>query len=169
MKGDRIMQLSKIKWKPLIISLIITFAVGGLSSLLTNSSMEKYMEYERPPLSPPSAVFGIVWPILFLLMAISAYLVYTSDASDKDKKSGLFLYGLQLFINFFWTIIFFNLDSKVFAFFWLILLWLVVLFMIRDFFKVSKLAGWLQIPYLVWLTFAAYLNLGIILLNKGMG
>ena len=155
----------KIEWKPLIISFIITFGVGGLSSLLTKGGLESMKMLEKPPLSPPDIVFSIVWPILFFLMAISAYLVYVSDGSEKHKKNGLFLYGLQLFINFFWTIIYFNLEMRVFAFVWLLLLWVVVLFMIKDFLKVSKLAGILQIPYLIWLTFAAYLNLGTIILN----
>ena len=155
----------KIEWKPLIISFIITFGVGGLSSLLTKGGLESMKMLENPPLSPPDIVFSIVWPILFFLMAISAYLVYVSDGSEKHKKNGLFLYGLQLFINFFWTIIYFNLEMRVFAFVWLLLLWVVVLFMIKDFLKVNKLAGILHIPYLIWLTFAAYLNLGIIILN----
>lgn len=155
----------KIEWKPLIISFIITFGVGGLSSLLTKGGLESMKMLEKPPLSPPDIVFSIVWPILFFLMAISAYLVYVSDGSEKHKKNGLFLYGLQLFINFFWTIIYFNLEMRVFAFVWLLLLWVVVLFMIKDFLKVNKLAGILHIPYLIWLTFAAYLNLGIIILN----
>lgn len=155
----------KIEWKPLIISLIIVFGVSGLSSLITNRGMDSFDMLKKPPLSPPDIVFGIVWPILFLLMGISAYLVYVSQASEKDKKNSLFLYGLGLFINFFWTIIYFNLEMRLFAFIWLLLLWVVVLCMIREFFKVNKLAGLLQIPYLIWLTFAAYLNLGTVILN----
>ncbi len=159
------MKLSKIEWKPLIISFVITLGVGLLSSLLTKGSMEEYMNLNKPPLSPPSWVFGVVWPILFILMAVSAYLVYVSDATEKEKKDALFLYGLQLFINFFWTIIFFNLQMRVFAFIWLLLLWVVVLFMIKDFIKISKTAGYLQIPYIIWLTFAGYLNLATAIMN----
>lgn len=159
------MKTWKIEWKPLIISFIITFGVGGLSSLLTNSSMKNYEMLKKPPLSPPSIVFGIVWPILFLLMAISAYLVYVSEANEKNKKNALFYFGLQLFINFFWTIIYFNLEMRLFAFIWLLLLWIVVLLMIINFYKVNKFAAILQIPYLLWLTFAAYLNLGTVILN----
>lgn len=159
------MKETNIQWKPLGISLLITFGISAISALLNSSSMDGYMGYTRPPLSPPPAVFSIVWPILFLLMAISAYLIYVSDAPRSDKKNALFLYGLQLFINFFWTIIFFRLDRIVFAFIWLLLLWVVVLITTKEFFKINKLAGWLLVPYLLWLTFAAYLNLGIIILN----
>lgn len=158
-------KLKKLEWKPLILSFVFTLGTGFLSSVLTKGSMDKYMDLKRPPLSPPGWVFGVVWPVLFILMAISAYIVYTSDATEKDKRNALFLYGLQLFVNFFWTIIYFNLEMRVFAFIWLILLIIIVVFMIMDFVKIDKVAGYLQIPYLIWLIFAAYLNLGTIILN----
>lgn len=156
--------MKKIQWKALIISLVISLGVGGLSALLTKDSMDIYEKIIQPPLSPPSIVFPIVWTALFVLMGISAYLVYINH--NKNSRNALYVYAAQLFVNFFWTIIFFNMQMYLFAFIWLILLWVLVIFMIIKFFGVSRLAAYLQIPYLVWLTFAAYLNLAIWLLNK---
>jgi len=160
------MNLSKIKWKPLIISVLISLSVGGLSGFLTRNNMDIYDKYNLPVLSPPSIIFPIVWTILYTLMGISAYLIFVSNADRNQKANALFLYGLQLFINFFWTIIFFNLEMLFFAFLWIILLWIVVFLMISSFLKINKLAGILQIPYLIWITFATYLNIGIYILNR---
>ena len=157
---------SKIRWKPLIISLLITLCIGGLSGFLTRNSMDTYAKYNRPLFSPPGFIFPIVWTVLFVLMAISAYLIYTSDAPKKDKANALFLYFLQLIINFLWPIIFFKLDMLLLGFLWIVLLWVVVIFMIIGFYKIRPIAAFLQIPYLLWLSFAAYLNLGIYTLNK---
>ncbi len=140
--------------------------MGALSAIFTNNSMNKYKNYNRPILSPPGWLFPIVWSILFVLMAISAYIVYTSNATKKEKTDALFLYFLQLVINFFWTIIFFSFDQLLLGFLWIILLWIVVIFMMLAFFKIKPIAAYLQIPYILWLSFAAYLNLGIYVLNK---
>ncbi len=140
--------------------------MGALSAIFTNNSMDKYKNYNRPILSPPGWLFPIVWSILFVLMAISAYIVYTSNATKKEKTDALFLYFLQLVINFFWTIIFFSFDQLLLGFLWIILLWIVVIFMMVSFFKIKPIAAYLQIPYILWLSFAAYLNLGIYVLNK---
>ena len=140
--------------------------MGALSAIFTNNSMNKYKNYNRPILSPPGWLFPIVWSILFVLMAISAYIVYTSNATKKEKTDALFLYFLQLVINFFWTIIFFSFDQLLLGFLWIILLWIVVIFMMVAFFKRKPIAAYLQIPYILWLSFAAYLNLGIYVLNK---
>lgn len=150
----------------MIFFLVITLGVGALSAIFTNNSMDKYNNYNRPILSPPGWLFPIVWSILFVLMAISAYIVYTSNATKKEKTDALFLYFLQLVINFFWTIIFFSFDQLLLGFLWIILLWIVVIFMMLAFFKIKPIAAYLQIPYILWLSFAAYLNLGIYVLNK---
>lgn len=156
--------MHQIKWKPLIICLLIPLAVGGLSALLTMGSMEIYGALKQPPLSPPGFLFPIVWSILFILMGISSYLVYISDSKNKTKA--LIIYAVQLVFNFFWTIIFFNMQSYLFAFIWLVILWILIIAMIVSFWKISKPAALLQIPYLLWVTFAGYLNLGVYLLNK---
>lgn len=156
--------MHQIKWKPLIVCLLIPLAVGGLSALLTMGSMEIYGALKQPPLSPPGFLFPIVWSILFILMGISSYLVYVSDSKNKTKA--LIIYAVQLVFNFFWTIIFFNMQSYLFAFIWLVILWILIIAMIISFWKISKPAALLQIPYLLWVTFAGYLNLGVYLLNK---
>ncbi len=154
----------QIKWKPLIICLLIPLAVGGLSALLTMQSMEIYGNLNQPPLSPPGFLFPIVWAVLFILMGISSYLIYVSD--NQNKKRALTIYAIQLFFNFVWSLIFFNMQAYLFAFIWLVILWLFIIAMIVSFWKISKPAALLQIPYLLWVTFAGYLNLGIFLLNR---
>ena len=119
----------------------------------------------QPPLSPPGWVFPVVWTILFALMGISAARVYLSPHASP-RSLGLNLFITQLVVNFFWSPIFFNLQAFGFAFFWLLLLWGLVLAMILIFRKTDPTAAKLQIPYLVWLTFAAYLNLGVWYLNR---
>ncbi len=152
-----------IKLKPLLVNLLIPLAVGGLSAFLTRDSMEVYATVESPPLSPPGWLFPIVWTILFLLMGIAAYLVWMRDSTGRN--GALTLYGLQLVFNFAWTLIFFNYQNYGLAFFWILALWALILLCTIRFFKETKAAGWLMIPYLLWVTFAAYLNGGIWLLN----
>ena len=155
------------KIKPYVISIAIALAVGGLSALLTKNNMEVYDTINRPALAPPMWLFPVVWSILFILMGISSALVWVNrDENREDAFSALRVYGLQLVVNFFWTIIFFNMQAYLFAFIWLILLWVLIIIMIVQFRKISPLAGWLQIPYLLWVTFAGYLTLMIYLLNR---
>lgn len=152
-------------WRPYIISALIAIAVGGLSALLSMDGMEAYStSVVKPPLTPPGWVFGVVWTILYALMGISAAKIWLSSESVA-KGQGLNLYVAQLIVNFFWSLIFFNAQAFGFAFIWLLLLWVLVLLMILQFYKVDKRAALLQIPYLIWLTFAAYLNLGVWILN----
>ena len=120
---------------------------------------------QQPPLSPPAIVFPIVWTILYALMGISAARVSLAPQS-VGRSRGLNLFITQLIVNFFWSLIFFNAQAYGLAFIWLLLLWCLVLAMILQFHKVDPLAAKLQIPYLIWLTFAAYLNFGVWYLNK---
>lgn len=154
----------KIKWKQLIIALIIPLAVGGVSAILTMGSMDTFKSLEKPPLSPPGWIFPVVWTILFLLMGFASYLVSLSPKT-VEKRRALFIYGLQLIVNFFWSILFFNLENYLGAFIWIILLLVLILVTAYDFSKISKLAGRLLIPYILWVLFAGYLNLFIYLLN----
>ncbi len=155
------------KIKPYVISILIALAVGGLAAWLTMDSMEIYGQIEQPSLAPPGWLFPVVWGILYVLMGISAALVYTNKtAGQQEKSSALKVYALQLIVNFFWSIIFFNLRNYLFAFFWLVLLWVLIIIMIVKFYKIKPLAGLLQVPYLLWVTFAGYLNLMIYLLNR---
>ena len=145
---------------------MLTEAVGGLSGWLTREGTKLYAQtIAKPPLSPPGWVFPVVWTILFALMGIGAARIYLSPPS-RTRSLGLNLFIAQLAVNFFWSPIFFNAQAFGFAFFWLLLLWGLVLAMILVFRKADSLAAKLQIPYLLWLTFAAYLNLGVWYLNK---
>lgn len=155
------------KLKPYIISILIALGTGGLSAFLTKNSMEVYKNINQPPLAPPMILFPIVWLILFILMGISSAIIYTQRSTNpREALSGLIIYGLQLIVNFFWSIIFFNMQAYLFAFIWLLLLWVLIIMMILQFRKISPLAAYLQIPYLLWVTFAGYLNIMIFLLNR---
>ncbi len=154
------------KIKPFIISIAISLGIGLLSALLTRNSIDIYSDIVQPPLAPPSILFPIVWTVLYVLMGIGAALVYVRGRDNPTQATqALAVYALNLFLNFFWSIIFFNMRAFLFAFIWLILLWIVILIMILKFRKVSPLAAYLQIPYLLWVTFAGYLNLAIYILN----
>lgn len=151
------------KIKPYVISVLLAFIVGGLAAWLTNDSMNIYESINKPELSPKGFVFPIVWSILYTLMGISAAIVYKKGG--MRSKPALIVYAIQLIVNFFWTIIFFNLQAFLFSFIWLILLWILIIYMIYKFYEISPLAAYLQIPYLLWVTFAAYLNYMIFTLN----
>ena len=155
----------KIKWKTLIVSIAIPLLVGGLSALVTRNSMEDFKSLQKPPLSPPGWLFPIVWTILFVLMGIASYLVYTSTAPAEEKKKALQIYAIQLFFNFFWSILFFNLQTYSFSFVWLVALLILILSTTLAFWRISKPTGYLLIPYIIWVTFAGYLNLSIAFLN----
>lgn len=142
---------------------MLSLGAGALSASLTKGSQAIYEILSKPPWSPPAIVFPIVWTILYTLMGISAYLIYTSDSTKK--KDALFIYIAQLALNVAWSIIFFNLHEYWLAFVWIIALWIAIYTMIRVFLEINKVAGWLQIPYLLWVTFASYLTLGIYYLN----
>ena len=121
-----------------------------------------YAAFNKPAISPPPLVFMIVWTVLYILMGISSYIVY----KNVGRIGPLFTYFLSLFANFFWSIIFFNWNEFGLAFIWLILLWVLILFTIIDYWKISRPAAILQIPYLLWVTFAGYLNIMIWYLNR---
>ena len=152
-----------LKLKTLITSLAISLGVGGLSSIITRGSFEIYKDLNRPPLSPPSWIFPVVWTILYILMGISSYIVYESDSELKNKA--LTVYIIQLAVNFIWPILFFNLEMFLLSFVWLLILLALIIYMILLFYKISPIAAYLQIPYLLWIVFAGYLNLMIFILN----
>lgn len=156
--------VQQIKWKPLLISLAVTLGTGALAGWLTQGSMQVYQEFQKPPLSPPAILFPIVWTVLYILMAVSAYMIYQSDPGCR--RTALIIFVAQLVVNFLWPIFFFNLHAYLFSFLWLILLWVLVLVMIVLFHRCRRCAALLQIPYLLWLTFAAYLSFSVWLLNR---
>ena len=154
----------KIKFKPLIISILIALAVGGLSGFISMGSMDTYENLQRPALSPPSWVFPVVWTILFILMGIASYIVYMSNSDIKEKA--LKVYAIQLAVNFIWPLIFFNGQKYFLAFVWLLFLIVLIMETILLFKEVNKKAVILLIPYLIWTIFAGYLNISIYLLNR---
>lgn len=155
----------KLDKRLLAVCIAVPLLVGAVASLLTGGGMEVFATVEKPPLSPPGWLFPVVWTILYTLMGISSYLILTSDADESAKEGAIRVYGLQLLVNFLWPTFFFNFRWYGFSFFWLLLLWFLVVVMILRFWKINKLAAYMNIPYLIWLTFAAYLNWGIWRLN----
>lgn len=157
----------KQKIKPYVISIAISLAVGIISALLTRGNMNIYKEVVTPPLSPPSFLFPVVWTVLYILMGISAAMIYTDKyASKRQKDLALYTYAASLFVNFFWSIIFFNMRAFLFAFIWLLLLLYLIVSTILQYRKINPTAAYLQIPYALWVTFAGYLNFGIWFLNR---
>lgn len=143
-------------------SILIPVVVGLIIGAITSSSIE-YSELIKPFLSPPSILFPIVWTILYVLMGISYGILENKFLVTSEIN---FIYYLQLFVNVMWSIIFFTFEWRFFAFMWLIILILLIIMMIIQFYNKNKVAGLLQIPYLLWTIFASYLNLLIYLLNR---
>ncbi len=156
----------RINWRKLIICIAIPLLVGALSAVLTRDSMQAFATLDKPPLSPPGWIFPVVWTLLYTLMGIASYLVSTATAPSTQKDTALAVYGISLVFNFFWSIIFFRMEMYLFAFFWLVVLWVLILWTAVLFGRISKTAGLLMVPYLLWVTFAGYLNFGIYLLNR---
>ena len=155
------------KIKPYIISVAIALAVGGLAAFLTRGDMDIYKEIVLPPLAPPSILFPIVWSILYVIMGIGAAMVYLErDKNENAVRDALSVYGINLILNFMWSIIFFKFRMFLLAFIWLLALLGVIIKMILDFKKIKPISGYLQIPYAVWVAFAGYLNFAIWWLNR---
>ena len=154
------------KWKIYGFWILLSLATGFLSGLLSREGTQIYAAtIAKPSLSPPAILFPIVWTLLYALMGISAARVFLTPKSQVRDR-GLNLFIAQLIVNFFWSLIFFKAQAFGFAFLWLLFLWVLVFLMFFQFRKTDPLAALLQIPYLLWLTFAAYLNLGVWLLNR---
>ena len=152
----------KIFAKKLAVSLLLPLLVGGTAALLIRDGVEAYGTMTQPALSPPPILFPIVWTILYLLMGIASYLVWTQRTPSCPA---LTVYLVQLAFNFVWPLLFFNAGAYGFAFFWLLALWALVVVTTVLFFRESRAAGLLMLPYLAWLTFAAYLNYAVWMLH----
>lgn len=153
------------KTKQFLICLAVPLAVGGISALVSGGSMDTFENLNKPPLSPPGWLFPAVWTVLFVLMGIASYLVLSSGKPQGEINRALTVYGIQLVFNFFWSVFFFNLSLYLFSFIWLVLLWLLILASAILFYRISRAAGYLMIPYLLWVAFVGYLNFQIYLLN----
>lgn len=155
----------KTDWKRLLLCLAIPLGVGGLAALLTGSSMADYSSMNQPPLAPPGWLFPVVWTALYLMMGYASYRILTSGGEKAQVRKALMLYGAQLAVNFLWPLVFFGLQLYLGAFFVLLLLWLLVALTIGAFARLDDTAADLLLPYILWVTYAAYLNVGAYLLN----
>lgn len=154
------------KFKPYIISIAIALGIGGLSAFLIRDNLYLYAVINKPAFSPPAFLFPIVWTILYILMGISSARIWLQrDNYSYEVMDSLLTYALQLILNFFWPIIFFNMRTFLFSFIWIVVLWTSILKMIFRFSVLDKTAACLNIPYVLWVTFAGYLNFMIYLLN----
>ena len=141
----------------------IPLLIGGLSSLITMGNMQLFDSINKPPLAPPKWLFPVAWTILYIMMGIASYFLYKADS--EEGREALVLYGIQLFFNFWWSIIFFNLKAYWFAAIWLFTMWIIILILLIKSKKIDVRSFWLLLPYFLWTTFAFYLNVGIAILN----
>ena len=144
--------------KKIASSVALPLLVGFLSTWLSGNQAEFYTSLNLPPLSPPPWIFAVVWPVLYVLMGISAYLVSTTEADAALKKRAFVFYALQLIFNFFWSIWFFRFELIGFSFIWILALFALVILTALSFYDINRAAGWLFLPYIAWLAFASYLN-----------
>ena len=158
------MRMKKNKFWVYAVAIAIPEAVGALAGFLTRTGIEGFRNVPQSALTPPAIAFPVVWTVLYALMGIGSARVWLSDESPERTK-GLSLHLFQLIFNFFWSIVFFNMKAYGFSLLWILGLWLLILLMICSFNKMDKAAAWLQIPYLLWVSFAAYLNYTVWKLN----
>ena len=155
------------KVKPYVVSVALALGVGGLAAFITRNDMDVYKVIVLPPLAPPSVLFPIVWTILYILMGIGAALIHLERGNKQSAaRDALSVYGINLILNFMWSVLFFKFRVFLFAFFWLLALLATIIKMILDFKKIKPIAGYLQIPYAFWVAFAGYLNFAIWWLNR---
>ncbi len=156
----------KFNVKKLVISLLVPIITGSIAALITNKDMSIYKNINTPPFSPPMIVFPIVWSVLYILMGVSLYMIWTAQNSSLDKSGAYIAFAVQLFLNFIWTPIFFSAKQYLIAAIVLVMMIIAVVIMIFKFKKIRPNAAYLQIPYLIWLLCAMYLNIGVYILNK---
>ena len=151
----------KNKWI-LVKNIVIPIALGGLVGLIISQFMD-YNTLQKPPLSPPGFIFGIVWSILYLLMGIAYGILVYKGKSDAEVSK---IYLTQLIVNLIWPILFFVFKLRLFSSIWIIILLILVVNMIIKFYKKDEIVGYSQIPYLLWIMLATYLNIGVYILNE---
>lgn len=159
--------MRKVNTSLLFLSLLICFSAAAIGSLFTYRAIPAwYASLVKPSFSPPNWVFGPVWTVLYTMMGIALYTVWNKKTNNKEKKIGLRYFSAQLVLNTSWSIIFFGMHSPVLALLVIIALWAFIFFTIQKFMLVSKTAGVLLVPYLLWVSFATLLNFSIVLLNR---
>lgn len=151
----------------LVLSIVLPLLIGFASSYFTITGVDSwYTTIQKPSWNPPNWIFGPVWTTLYVLMGISLFLIWKAGTSKETKRSALILFVLQLIANFFWSFIFFDQHQMGLAFAEIIVLWLFILLTIFSFAKINKVAAWLLVPYISWVSFAAILNFTIWRLNS---
>lgn len=155
----------KLDIKKLLKNLAIPLLIGFIAGFLTRQGTENFaLNVKQPPFAPPAVLFPIVWTILYALMGFSAYIIESSPQTPQRNRA-LVLYYIQLFFNFLWSFIFFNFNNYLAAFVWIIALLILIIATTIEFYKIKPIAGYLMIPYIVWVSLAAVLNFSIYLLN----
>ena len=149
----------------MLIYIISAEIIGAVSALLAGGFSDFFNKYEEPPLLPPGWLFPVVWTILYAVMGYSAYLIKHSYGETSQKKTAMTIYWVQLALNFMWSIIFFRFEALWLAFVVIMALWVMIIAMILSFRKINPLAAYINIPYLLWVTFATYLNLATAIIN----
>ncbi len=149
----------KVNWKVLVFSFLIVFAVAFIGSLFTSSNTDtEWYNSIKPEITPPNWVFPVVWNILFILIAVALYFSWINSKNKKDKKKIIAVFGINFILNIFWSILYFGLKNPFVAFIEIFFLWASIMFMIYASYRINKLAGYLLIPYLLWVSFAVILN-----------
>jgi benzodiazapine receptor len=153
-------------WLKLIVSIVLAGLAGFIGSFFTTSSvMSWYPTLIKPSFNPPSWLFGPVWTILYIMIGVSLYLVWTSKAKKKIKQKAYIIFGVQLILNSLWSIVFFGMQQPAGAFLVIALLWISIIYNALVFYRISKPAGYLLVPYFLWVSFASVLNFAIWMLN----
>lgn len=151
----------------LIITISVSLFAGVVGSIFTAPAIKSgwYAELVKPALNPPAWIFGPVWTTLYVLMGIAAFLIWKNGGQRGDVRLALGIFGIQLFLNAIWSVIFFGTQNPGWAFINIFLLWLVIVWTMVVFYKIAKPAAYLLVPYILWVSFAAYLNYSIWFLN----
>ena len=158
---------TKRKLLTFVVAIALPLIIGGFSAFLTKDNMSMYEEVVSPPLSPPAFLFPVVWTILYVLMGVSSAFIWLNRVENKDVADrGLLIYAVSLFFNFVWSLIFFNFKAYLFAFIWLAVMLILIILTVINYKKIVPLAAYLQIPYVLWTSFAGYLTLGVYFLNR---
>jgi translocator protein len=160
-------RFSSSDWFKLVVAVVVSEVAGIIGSIFTISAIPRwYATLAKPAINPPAWIFAPVWTTLYLLMGIAAFLVWRKGWDVKGVKAALSLFAIQLILNALWSIIFFGLHSPAWALVEIIAMWIVIVATIVVFAKISRAAAWLLAPYILWVSFAAYLNYSIWMLNR---
>ncbi len=154
------------KLSKLVVSLVLPIGLGSIAGAFTAKAIpEWFATLNKPSFNPPSYLFGPVWTVLYILMGVSMFLIWNTPKTELRQKA-LIVFGVQLFFNFWWSILFFSFHAIFLSVIDILLVWVLIIFMITLFKKIKPVAAYLQIPYLLWVTFATILNISIYYLNR---